>query len=263
MSTSYLKYQGKKELRDAVSSEEGISAPVGKIDKDVANSYKKEEDGALDPSLFIIISGGEVRERDYFSFFKNNTYSFPRIVVEFISKNAKQIGGLDVDKLVELALVLKVEKENSKADDILDSINIVTDVDHFYSQLETNIPICVENDLNLIISNPCFELWLYYSYYDDLPDFEIPDDKLKISAQFKTYLGEKHKGGVDPRKAPFELTNAIQNSVSNFFIDKNGIPEMFSTQMHLLASKLLELTHEDIVKLQEIKRKERSMYTKS
>ena len=263
MSTSYQKKQGTKELRDVVSSNEGVSAPVGKIDVNVSNSYKKDEHGSLDPSLFIIISGGEVRERDYFSFFHNNIHCFPRIVVEFISKDANNIGGLDVDKLVELALVLKTEKENSKAEDILDSINIVSDVDHFYSQLKKNIPICTENDLDLIISNPCFELWLYYSYYEGLPDFIIPDDKLKISTQFKTYLGEKHKGGVDPRKAPFELTKAIQNSASNYLLDKNGIPEIFSTQMHILASKLLELTHEEIAKLQEIKRKERRKYTKN
>ncbi len=263
MSSPYQKKQGSKELRDIVGSTADVSPPEGKIDINVPDSYKKEEEGTLDPALFIVISGGEVRERDYFSFFKNNTYSFPRIVVEFISKDAKDIGGLDVDKLVQVALTLKAEKEESKADDILDSINIVTDVDHFYSQLETNIPICIANNIDLVISNPCFELWLYYSYYGEIPDFEIPDDNLKISSQFKTYLGNKHKGGVDPRKAPFEISNAIENSASNYVLDKIGIPEIFSTQMHLLASKLYELTKEDIAKLQEIKRQQRSKYTKN
>lgn len=260
MSNIYQKNTGDKELRDAIKLVSS-SLQNESISIEVPESYRKK-DGALDPSLFIIVSGGEVRERDYFSFFKNKTYSFPRIVVEFITKDSGGTGGLDVDKLVEVALEIKNKKEGSKSDDILDSINIVTDVDHFYSRIVANIPVCIENKIETIISNPCFEIWLYYTYYNSTPDFIVPKDELKISSQFKTYLGNKHKGGVDPRKAPFELANAIENSNNNFTLDKNGIPKLFSTQMHLLALKLYDLTKDDIEREKKALEQKRKLYSK-
>jgi hypothetical protein len=261
MTNAYQKNSGNKELRKPLN-QEAETPKEEAIIKAVPKAYRKEE-GALDPSLFIIISGGEVRERDYFSLFKNKTYSFPRIVVEFIAKDSDGTGGLDVDKLVEVALLTKAKKEESKSDDILDSINIVTDVDHFYSRIVANIPVCIDNNIEIVISNPCFEIWLYYSYYSNTPDFIVPEAELKISSQFKTYLGDKHKGGVDPRKAPFEIARAINNSADNFSSDENGVPELFSTQMHLLALKLYELTKEDIEREIETIEQKRKMYLRN
>ncbi len=242
----YEKSPGKKELRTISEPKpEDITENTHNLDFNVAESYQKKA-GQLDPSLFIIVSGGEKREKDYFHFFKNRHKSFPRIIIEFIAKDDRGIGGLDVDKLVEVALKIKKEKEKSKSDDILDSINVVTDVDHFYTRIRANLANCKRNNINLIISNPCFEIWLYYSYYKDIPNFIIPKNNLKISSDFKTYLGNKHKGGIDPRKAPLEIENAIKNSQNNFKLDKNNIPELFSTQMHILATKLYKLTAKGI-----------------
>lgn len=261
MTDAYQKNSGNKELRNAISRKEETPKTEA-ITKDVPKLYRKE-DGAFDPSLFIIVSGGEEREFQYFNFFKKKSYSFPRIIVEFIAQDSDGIGGLDVDKLVEVALQIKEEKEKSKTEDILDCINIVTDVDHFYSRIIANIPICNDNNIELVISNPCFELWLYYSYYSDTPDFTVPKNELKISSQFKTYLGNKHKGGVDPRKAPFEIAQAIDNSTNNFSLDENGIPELYSTQMHLLALKLYELTREDIEREKETIERKRKIYLRN
>lgn len=259
MGSYYQKKQGNKELNDSISSNDEEHAPERLLDLDVPQNYRKEE-GMLDPSLFIIVSGGEVREKDYFSFFDNKIYSFPRIIIEFVSKNPEGEGGLDVNKLIKVALQIKKEKEESKGDDILDSINVVTDVDHFYSQIIANLPECNKNNISLIISNPCFEIWLYYTYYQDTPDFKIPQNKKKISSEFKTYLGNKHRGGVDPRKAPLNIDQAINNSSTNYSIDTNGIPVLFSTQMHFLASKLYELTKEEIIKIKKEKEQQKRNY---
>lgn len=253
MNHKYTKGEKRKEFRDAISSlkvsvnqnetfeEKNLSEKFNLSDK-----YTKT-DGNLDPSLFIIVSGGEEREKDYFSFFEVKKYSFPRIKIEFVSKDENGIGGLDVDSLVKVSLNIKKEKEKSKGGDIIDSINIVTDVDHFYPQLEKNMSKCESENLNLIISNPCFEIWLYYTHIKNKPvDFEIPKKELKISSKFKTYLDTKIKGGADPRKAPLKIKTAIENSLENYSEDKNKIPEIFSTNMHILAAKLYELTKEEI-----------------
>lgn len=260
MSNSYQKSSGKQEFRKPIAvvmeTETPREAAIGKV---VSPAYTKGE-GTLDPSLFIIVSGGEVRERDYFNFFKNRRRSFPRIVVEFIDKNQRGVGGLGVAQLVEVALQVKQQKEESKSDDVLDSINIVTDLDHFYPEIIANLPVCKANNVELIISNPCFEIWLYYSYYRERPDFVVPEDESKISSGFKKYLGDKHKGGVDPRKAPFSIAGAIENSAANYLLDERGIPILFSTQMHLLASKLYELTKEGIEKERQAVEQRREKY---
>ncbi len=257
----YEKSSGKKELRQVKQSNlENVVENTHNINFNVSEGYQKKE-GNLDPSLFIIVSGGEKREKDYFYFFKNRSESFPRIIIEFITEDDRGIGGLDIDKLVKVALKIKTEKEKSKSNDILDSINVVTDVDDFYTQIKGNLKKCESNNINLIISNPCFEIWLYYSYYKCMPnDFKIPKNKLKISSDFKTYLGGKHKGGIDPRKAPLELETAIKNSQNNFNLDKNNIPELFSTQMHIVATKLYDLTAEGISIEKKILEKKRINY---
>lgn len=150
--------------------------------------------------------------------------------------------------MVQLAIKIKNEKQLSKDSDISDSISIITDVDHFYSQIVRNIPICKTENLNLVISNPCFEIWLYYGHYETLPTgFCLPEDPLKISSSFKRYLNEKHPGGVDSRKAPPKLSDAIKNSKSNYQSDKNSIPKLFSTQMYILGEKLWNLTKDTIL----------------
>lgn len=263
MKKTYSKEEGKRDLMPALNQPQKIIDSTNRYEKSIAPEYTKKE-GVLDPSLFIIVSGGEEREKDYFNFFKGPKYSFPRLQVEFVAKNAKGVSGLNVDNLVKLALEIKVEKDQSKSDDILDNIFVVTDVDHFYNELRRNIPICKQNSLQLIISNSCFELWLYYSYYSNRPtDFVIPEDYLKISSQFKTYLGNKRKGGVDPRKAPLEMVNGIKNSIQNYQEDENGVPKLFSTQMHFLAQKLLELTENEIIKIQSNILSKKQQYSKS
>ena len=105
----------------------------------------------------------------------------------------KAIGGLDVDKLVNMAFQIKTEKDKTKFNDIVDSIYLVTDVDDFYSKILNQLATCKMAGIQFVISNPCFELWLYYSYfeYDQIHDFVIPDNNLKISSRFKTYLHRK------------------------------------------------------------------------
>jgi hypothetical protein len=52
--------------------------------KDAGNNYKKEE-GVLQPkSFFVIVSGGERREKDYF-FFISKQDRFGRIKIEFVA----------------------------------------------------------------------------------------------------------------------------------------------------------------------------------
>ncbi len=93
---------------------------------------------------------------------------------------------------------------------------------------------------------------MYYSCNENMPNYILPKDKSKISKSLKVHLNEVVSGGVDPRKAPWEIYQANKNSLKNYKEDKTKIPKLFSTQMHVLGSKLYELLKDDIERLKDI-----------
>lgn len=212
----------------------------------VAVGYTKK-DGVLSPALFIIVSGGEKRERDYFMRI-SNMKTFPRINIKFVSNSHDtQEGGLSPDKMYEEALKLKDDYDKGKQADIEDRMFLLSDVDHFVVELLRVKPLCEMNGMKLIVSNPCFELWLYYGKCSERPlDFDIPENKLKISSYFKTYLGNKITGGVNPTTAIFDIDTAIYNAGMNYEMDENGIPVLFSTNMFMLAKELKPLIDSEL-----------------
>ena len=218
--------------------------PLSEKIEDAGKNYKKE-DGTLQPkSFFVIVSGGEVRERNYFQIISNQD-NFGRIKIEFVA-DPKQ---LNPDGLLETAKY-KQEHYKTSQESTPDKIFIVSDIDHFYNDLVRISPECEKNNIPLIISNPCFEIWLYYGKIQNKPtDFSIPEDHLKISKSFKLYLGKKIKGGVNPKTTIFDVSIAIQNAKKNYEKDKNGIPKLFSTNMFILAEELLPLIDSELKKL--------------
>jgi len=227
-----------------------LSTPI----KDAGKNYKKEEGVFAPKSFFVIISGGEVREKQYFQIISNQD-KFGRIKIEFIA-DPKQ---LNPDGLLETAKY-KQKRYKSSQENTPDKVFIVSDTDHFYSSIVRIKPECKKNSIILIISNSCFEIWLYYGKFNKKPtDFVIPADYLKISNSFKTYLGKKVKGGINPKYAIFDIVDAIQNAKDNFEEDKNGIPKLFSTNMFLLAEDILPLIQSELKKL--ILEKEQRIHT--
>ena len=218
--------------------------PLSEKIEDAGKNYKKE-DGTLQPkSFFVIVSGGEVRERNYFQIISNQD-NFGRIKIEFVA-DPKQ---LNPDGLLEIAKY-KQEHYKTSQESTPDRIFIVSDIDHFYNDLVRISPECEKNNIPLIISNPCFEIWLYYGKNADKPaDFIIPEDHLKISKSFKPYLGKKIKGGVNPKTDIFDVSVAIQNAKKNYEKDENGIPKLFSTNMFVLAEEFLPLIESELRKL--------------
>lgn len=242
-----MRYYSKSNPEKAVSKPKpktGAITPVveSKITlKDAGSKYRKEEGVLMPKSFFVIVSGGESREKDYFKIISNKD-RFERIKLEFIADPMQ----LNPDGLLEIA---KYKQEHYKTSQEFepDKIYIVSDVDHFMNDLIRIKPQCHALDIELIISNSCFEIWLYYGKLSTKPtDFIIPTDYLKISKRFKTYLGSKVKGGINPKTAIFDIKKAIKNSLDTYLVDENGIPVLFSTNMFLLAESILPFINEEL-----------------
>ncbi|MDR2170581.1 MAG: RloB family protein [Planctomycetaceae bacterium] len=224
---------------DVVVSELSVM-PVNVVDV----NHKKVSGVKSPKTFFVIISGGEVREKKYFKIIERQD-EFRRIKISFVA---------DPNQLHPDGLLQKAEDEQrryqSSQDDEPDNIFIVSDVDHFMNDLLRIKPKCEELNISLIVSNSCLEIWLYYGKFNQKPkDFSIPENALKISQEFKTYLNRKVKGGIDPRYAIFDIETAIVNSKSNYEEDNNGIPKLFSTNMFRLAEQLLPFIKDELDKM--------------
>lgn len=238
----YYKVDGDKELlkpRDTISGT-SITVPKSNVAEVPLDFTKKE--GVLSPSLFIIISGGVKREKQYFQRI-SDCKVFPRIKIEFRAKDSVTgEEGLSPRKMHKEAVRIKEIYDESKSTDIDDKIFLVADVDLFLNELKEIKPLCEVAKIKLVVSNSCFEIWLYYGHESEKPiDFKVPSDIAKISSEFKAYLNQKVPGGVDPRKAIFNIEQAITNAKKNYIADSNGIPVLFSTDMFKLAEELVQL----------------------
>jgi hypothetical protein len=209
--------------------------------------YQKPDIEEMPKAFFIIISGGETREKDYFRLISIQD-KFKRIKLEFIADPLK----LSPDGMYEMAEYKKAHYETSRNEDAeSDKIYLLSDVDHFINELLRIKPKCKNEGFHLIISNSCFEVWLYYAYRDVIPSFQLPQDPLKISGKFKGWLPSVIPGGIKPKKAILSIYPNIENAKKNYREDENGIPLLFSTNMYLLAENLLPLIEPELTDMLE------------
>jgi len=213
--------------------------------------YQKQDLEILPKAFFILISGGESREKDYFKIISFHD-KFERIKLDFVADPLK----LSPDGMFEIAQYKKTRYKSSKnTDEDPDKIYLISDVDDFMTELLRIKPKCLDEGFSLIISNTCFEVWLYYALCDSLPGFTIPSDYLKISSKFKGWLPSAIRGGVKTTRAILNIYQNIENARKNYKEDVNGIPELFSTNMFELAQDLLPLIEPELTDLIEENRR--------
>ncbi|MFA6677495.1 MAG: RloB family protein [Bacteroidales bacterium] len=201
----------------------------------------------LDDSLCLIVSGGESREKEYFKLILENKYLFPKIKFEFVT-------GTDVIHRMIRTSKDYIKKIKNYQGYILsnDVFAILTDVDSFTKDIIEAIPICKKQKIDLIISNPCFEIWLYYHYFKEEPIDFCPSCEEKTSHEFKTYLHTKVKGGVKPEKDIFMMNKAIENSLNNYKESRDSFPKPYATQMHLLMKRIEPYIKDGLEKIKDM-----------
>lgn len=212
----------------------------------LAKGYTKQE-GELSPALYFVISGGEIRERNYLQAIeKKQEFSSLRII--FMTSERGR-GGLTPQMMhthVEAAFSNGHIEQNGIHYDIMeiDAVYLLTDVDHYSNELQSLLPATMEKPYKWIVSNPDFEIWLYYSYFDN-PSTDLVSiaalPQSEMSSALKTRNGELKSGGIDPRKAFEQIPVAISNSLKNYKEDEYGMPALFATQMHIFIQNVIQV----------------------
>ena len=219
-------------------SEDSGSVQIDSIKTVPATQYSKGEALVEPTAFYVVFSNGTNRERDYFKWMMKNC---PRLKLEFFGVP------ISPDDLLEEVKKKKNEYDYTSGSVHPDRFYTVTDVDHFYNDIIRSKKGYRDNIIQLIISNPCFEVWLYYSKRKDrLEGFKKPENPLKLSQEVKRFLNEKISGGCNPKRAVFDIKDNIENAKLQYEEDENGIPILFSTNMFLLAEDLLPLIESEL-----------------
>lgn len=214
------------------------------IPSNVSPDYQKR-DSFREPSLIFIISGGEKREKDFLKeLIIGKKSSVLRVL--FLSEDKQGLLPFQMQQKWQ-----KIRKEGKFIIDDqtyylekVDEVFLLTDVDDFYDQLQNILSSKVMDDSGRwIISNPCFEIWLYYCYKND-PNNDLdcitsfsPD---KRSQELKRRCNEIVKGGLNGKYAFNHMDKGIRNSLKHYNKDNNGIPVLFATQMHEMAQFIID-----------------------
>lgn len=201
--------------------------------------YKRETPVQLlrDYKLFAIACEGGKREPDYFKLFQHISRRITVDIIEEIVSDEEMSGkheNKSAPKWVLDRAIKYIEKEGlSNEDDLW----FVIDKDRWTDeQLREIAQLCEENDnWHIVISNPCFEVWLYFHKKEN-----ISKSRSKSCTDFKNEISTLEKGGYHPHKFLPYLIDAINNSKKADSNLKHFIPKVKETKVYQLGATLIQ-----------------------
>lgn len=99
---------------------------------------------------YLVVSGGAVTEKQYF----NALETLYDVVIDYRQKN------LSPPQLAKLACELKDTDRGEDPESSYVKVWVVVDVDCFHDHRDAEKACSAREGMELIISNPCFEVWL-------------------------------------------------------------------------------------------------------
>lgn len=237
-SMEYSKGEAFKEAGEAKKTRPSVTEEA-KLPIATQSGYSKG-DGVVLPKAFVVIfSGGNVREPDYFKLVTVNPSLFPMLKIKILPED-RYYANHEPRVFTYAEMETKAYRE-SASEEQPDDYYVVTDVDVFMPHIIAFKPRLEAQGISMMVSNPCFEVWLYYSKRTDkLEGFVAPANPDALSSAVKTFV-HTQTGGVNPMKALYDIETSITNARATYAEDGNGIPALFSTNMYLLAERILPL----------------------
>lgn len=192
--------------------------------KRLNREYKKGKP-FRDSKKFVIVAEGE-REDDYFRYFNNINM---RIQIEVAPRD----GGKSAAKFLIERATDYIDKNGLEPNDLL---WFVLDVDRWPRKEIDNLKLnCDKNpNWNVAISNPCFEIWLYFHYGDPTKL------KIKTAKAFKTKLGSLISGGYKINVFAQEIEQAAINARKADVNPDHFFPNVLTSKVYTLAEEMIQ-----------------------
>ncbi len=186
-----------------------------------------------DATIFIVVCEGSHKEPEYFNFFHLLTKKIKIVTVP--SEDGKSS---------PKHLIPNANKaiSNHNSDDGDFELWFVIDVDRWGGQIHELQKEVAQKEWNVVISNPCFEVWLNDHFENSTP----PENNIEQCKNWKIHVHERY-GGFDHTQHQTYLKRAIKNSENNY--SENGyMPDAGKTQIFRLGLRLFELTKLELEK---------------
>ena len=199
--------------------------------------YKRTHSGLRrDYRLFAIACEGGKREPDYFQLLESLSH---RITIDIIE-----------DKVTDIEMKTKYETKSApkwlldravkyiEKEGLIDEDELwfVMDIDKWkIEQIREIAELCKNNpNWNIAISNPCYEIWLYFHMSSTIPK-EVKGNCKKAKYKLATLTSN----GYNKDEYILNIKDAIKNS-KNADSDKNHfLPKKGETKVYLLAESLI------------------------
>ena len=217
----------------------------------------------LSTRIIFILSGGTKREKAYFKPLKTDR-QIHSVKIAFRSKEGQGLKPYELKELAENFVknqYFVTEDNSSYHIEVDDIIYLLQDVDEFseelWGYLKDNDE---ESSYRWIISNPSFEIWLFYHYFDNPSNLHegISMSERDRSNWIKEYLNTLIPGGIKPTQALYTVEQAIENSKNNYS-EQDGFPSLFSTQMHIVADSIISIMKEEFHQMK-MRREQKANY---
>lgn len=201
--------------------------------------YKREIETSLlrDYKLFAIACEGRKREPNYFKVFQYMSHRLAvDIIEEIVSENEMKVinSNKSAPKWVLDRAVRYIEKEGLSDED---DLWFVIDKDRWsVSQIREIASYCdTYSNWNIAISNPCFEVWLYFHKKPKFIKGHYP-----ACGQLKNEISKITQGGYHPLKYIRDIYTAINNAKVNDTNSNHFLPESNETKVYQLGEVLIE-----------------------
>lgn len=210
-----------------------------------------------DARKLYLFCEGEGTEPDYFTFFKGLSSN-----LEIITLPPEN--GTDPLKLMELARRKLLEEDSRYIMDYHanDSVWFVIDTDTWEKEgkIAPLREFCASNNTafpekltevkpysawSVVQSNPCFEIWLYYHFYNEAPKTE----DIGRHPTFKAFVSDAIAGGFDFQSDPVRVETAIENAKAVMSRDEEGKLKLYSTEVYELAEVIVTFVQQHLVRL--------------
>lgn len=205
--------------------------------------YKRDTPLELlrDYKLFAIACEGRKREPEYLKLFE---FLSPKVKVdlieEIVPENAMESAGTKSSPNWVLDRAVKyIEQEGlDKEDDLW----FVMDVDRWKpEQLRLIAEHCQHYpNWHIAISNPCFEVWLYFHFRK-----EFPKTGMETCKELKFEISTLTKGGYHPIKFLQEIDTAIKHAKRQDSDPTHFFPKLRETKIYQLVESMKSIAGEN------------------
>lgn len=219
-------------------------------------SYESNTEEMATIFVFSVIAEGYREEPKYLNAIKSicNRIDNLNVVIHIINRQYQRqvdsAGHSSPIKRLEALLEWKENHPSIEGYDNKDEYWLICDRDNGSftdAKFDETVELCQQNEINFIISNPAFQLWLLLHFTDNLSQFKLEQYDTSSDCLYqgvipaiKTYIPNYSHGNLVMK----HFVGHVRDALVNCMAYSHGVPELKSnigTNFNLLLDRLEEI----------------------